>query len=131
MPRGGPNPQFSSLRRQAVGKNQRTLLRQPERCFTTAASVVESNEPSRKLAAMIDPLQFRFRDVVAEKEPRAKCAAVVTACEQIYVPNVIRLENNDCVWRTRVQALPNHIRAGGRSQGIENQYFAPRLDACR
>ena len=44
---------------------------------------------------------------------------------------MIGLENNHCGRRARVDALPHLSCIGGRSQGIENQHLASRLDVRR
>jgi len=89
-----------------------------------------SDEPSGKPVPRIDPLQLGFGNVVAKEEPGAKSTRMIAAREQIDVPNMIRLENNDCGWRTRVEALPHLCRVGRRSERIKNQHLAPRFDTC-
>ncbi len=46
----GPNTQLAHRRRQRVSENEGTLLGQPQRRLVAAASVVEGEEPARKLA---------------------------------------------------------------------------------
>ena len=75
-----------------------------------------SDEPSGKPVPRIDPLQLGFGNVVAKEEPGAKSTRMIAAHEQIGVPNMIRLENNDCGWRTRVEALPHLCRVDRRSE---------------
>src|SRR5437016_12420245 len=93
MARRRPDTQLAPRRRQRVGENEGTLLGQPQWGFVAAASVVEGDDPSRKLAAWLDPLQLGVGDVVAKKEARAERASTVASYEQIDVPNVIRVEN--------------------------------------
>jgi hypothetical protein len=106
MPGCRPDTKFSFRRREGVGENKGALLGQPKWGLIAAATVIECNESSRKLAPGIDPLQLSFGDVVAKKEPGAKRTRLIAAHKQINVPNVIRFENNDCRWRTRIEALP-------------------------
>src|SRR6267143_3730031 len=127
----GPDTQLASLRGQRVGENESALLGQPQRRLVAAASVVESNEPSRKLAAGFDPLQVSLGDILAKEEARTERAGIVAAHEQIDVANVIGLENDDGGWRARVEALPDFRRAFGRSERIQKQRLASGLDAGR
>src|SRR6516165_6492068 len=55
---------------------------------------------------------------------------MIAAHEQIDVPNMIRLENNDCGWLTCIEALPHLCRLGRGSERIKNQHLAPRFDTC-
>src|SRR5207249_4616541 len=131
MARRRPDTQLAPRRRQRVGENEGTLLGQPQWGFVAAASVVEGDDPSRKLAAWLDPLQLGVGDVVAKKEARAERASTVAAYEQIDVPNVIRLENDNRSRRMRFEPFPHFRRIGGRSKWIQKQCLAPCLDARR
>jgi len=123
--------QLTAGRGQRVGENDGALLGEPQRRLVAAASVVEGDEPSRKLAAGLDELQVSLGDVLAKKEARAEPAGTIAAHEQIDVANVIRLENDDGGRRARVEPLPDFDRAFGRSKGIKNQCLAARLHAGR
>jgi hypothetical protein len=68
---------------------------------------------------------------VAIEAVRTERAGTVAAHEQIDVTNVIRLEHNDRRRRARVEPLPHLSGAVGRSERIESQCLAPRLDARR
>src|ERR1700737_2335242 len=131
MPTGRPDSQFASRRRQRVGENERTLLGQPQRRLVAAPSVVQRNDPSRKLAARLDRLPLGLGDVVAKEETRTERAGTIAAHEHIDVPNVIRLENNHRGRRVRVESLPYLSHFGGRSKWVQNQCLAPRLNTPR
>jgi hypothetical protein len=124
-----PDSQFAPRRGQRVGENEGALLGQPKRRLVAAPSVVECDDPSRKLAAGLDELQVSLGDVLAKEEARAKRAGFIAADEQIDVPNVIRLENSDDSWWASVKAVPELDRVLGRSERIEDQYLATGLDA--
>src|SRR5260370_21209653 len=92
-------------RGERVRENDSALLGQPQRRFIAAASIVEGDKPSRKLAAGLDPLQIGFGDVLAKEETRAEGVGIITAHEQIDVANVIALENDDGSRGTSGEAL--------------------------
>src|SRR5256885_6927957 len=121
MARRRPDPQLAPRRRQRVGENEATLLRQPQWRFVAAASVVEGDDPSRKLASWHDPLQLGVGDVVAKKESRAERASTVAAYEQIDVPHVIRLQNDNRSRRMRFEPFPHLRRIGVRSKWIDRK----------
>src|SRR5437016_14597262 len=116
MARRRPDPQLAPRRRQRVGENEGTLLRQPQWRFVAAASVVEGADPSRKLAAWLDPLQLGVGDVVAKKEALAERESTVASYEQIDAPNVSRLENDIRSRRMVFEPFPYFRRIGGRSK---------------
>src|SRR5439155_21434506 len=131
MRRRCPHTQLASLRRQRVGENKSALLGQPQRRFIAAASVVKGEEGSRKLAGRFDELQVGLEDILAKEEARAERGGMIAPREQVDVANVIGLENDHGGWRARVEPLPKLGCAFGRSERIEKQRLATRLDACR
>ena len=120
-----PDAQLAPRCRQRVGENERALLGQPQRRLVAAASVVEGDDPTRKLAAGLDELQLGLGNVFEKEEARAGRAGTIAAHEQIYVPNVIRLENDGGGGWAPVEAFPNFIHGRRRSKRIENQCLAP------
>jgi len=97
MPRCRPYAELSSRGGKGIGENKSALLWKPKRCLITTTTVIDGNEPSRKLAPRVDPLQFGFGNVVGKEEPGAKRTRMIAAHERIYVPNVIRLETTIAV----------------------------------
>jgi len=91
-------------------------VRQPQRRLVAAASVVEGDEPTWKLAARLDPLQSVW-DVLAKEEPRAERAGLIAAHEQIDVADVIGLDNDDGGRGTRVEPLQNSAAFSGGASG--------------
>jgi hypothetical protein len=131
MPRGCPDEQLAVRRSQRVGENEGALLGKPEGSLVAPPSVVQGDEPARKLASRFDPLQFRLGDVVAPEEVWAERARAVAAHEHVDVADVIRLENDDRRRRPRIETLPHVACVGRRRERIENQRLAARLDARR
>jgi hypothetical protein len=116
----GPDAELASRSGQRVSENDGALFGQPQRRFIAAASIVEGDKPSRKLAAGLDPLQIGFGDVLAKEETRAERAGIIAAHEQIDVANVIGLENDDGGRGASVEALPELGCDFGRSKRIQN-----------
>jgi hypothetical protein len=56
MPRCGPHTELASRGRKLIGEHESALLGQPQRCLVATSTVVERNDPSRKLTPGIDPL---------------------------------------------------------------------------
>src|SRR5262249_57887341 len=112
-----------------VGEDDGALLRQPQRRLAAAASVVEGDESTGKLAAGFDPLEVGHRDVVAEEEARTESTDVVALREEINVANMIGLEDNQRSRRIGINPLPKVSSIVRGSQRIEKQSLAARLHA--
>jgi hypothetical protein len=59
------------------------------------------------LGTRLDRFQLGLGYVVAEEEPRSKCADTIAVHEHVNVSDVIWLENDDRRRRMRVEPLPN------------------------
>src|SRR6516164_10815986 len=120
-----PDAQLAARRCQRVGKNDGPLLWQPQRRLVAAPTIVKCNDASRKLAARLDELQLSVGHVPAKGQARPESASVVAANEQVDIANVIRLENDGCCWRARVETPPDR-GVVSRSQRVWNQRLAAR-----
>src|SRR5205823_7335814 len=107
VPRRRPNAQLTAGCGQRVRKHESALLRQPERRLAALASVVQGDEPSRKLAARLDPPQVRLGDVPTEVEPWPEGGDSIAPREHVDVSYMIRLENDGRCRRMRVEPLPD------------------------
>ena len=126
VPWRGPDPQLMLRTRcgERVREDDGAMVRQPQRRFIATASVVKGDEPSGKLAAGIDPLEFCHGDIVAEEQAWTESADMVAAREYINVTYMIRLEYNQPGRRIAVEPLPEFFSITGRSQRIEKQSLA-------
>ena len=107
------------------------MLRQPERRLAALASVVQGDEPSRKLAARLDPPQVRLGDVPTEVEPWPEGGDSIAPYEYVDVSYMIRFQDDSRCRRMRVEPLPDVGRVVRWCERVEHQSFGSRLDECR
>ncbi len=75
-------------------------------------------------AAGIDALDIGFRDVVAKIEIGAERLDPVAAREEVDIPHVIRLQDDQESRRAGVEPVPQGARIVGRRDRIEQSDFA-------
>jgi hypothetical protein len=114
---------------QRIGEDEGALLGKPKWRLVAAASIVEGNEPSGKLATGFDPLQLCLRDIVAKEEPWTESPHSVTSREEIDVANMIGLKDDQRGRRMLIEPLPEVGSIVRRRQWIEKESLALRLDA--
>jgi len=119
VPGRRPDAQLARRCGRRIGEDEGALLGQPERRLGATAAVVQGDEATRKLAAQLDRFELGVRDVVSPEQERTERAGAVAAREQVDIPDVIRLEDNEETRWTRVEPVPCLVRVVGRRERIE------------
>jgi hypothetical protein len=131
VPGSAPDAKRALPLRERVGEDEDALLRKPEGRFVAPPSVVERMEPTGKLGPRLDGLDLCRRDVVPPEERGAVGPGGVALDEEVDVPDVVGLEDDDDRGPRRVDSLPELAGVIWWGQGIEQRHLPTRLDDGR
>ncbi len=123
-----PDSKFSVPLGKCVPENNDAMFGKPHGGLKTASPVVKGGQTSWELAIGEDRFQFGSRDVVWKEEHRAERTSSVALHEQIDVSDVVRHQDYGGGRRVLVESLPQTNVVQSRSEWVQHQSFAPRLD---